>query len=436
MKKIMPLFLIIGVVSFSLAGCSGKAEKTQNTTTASTKQEESTVKSNSYTGTLKAAHETKVIPKAKGQIIESNFNVGDKVNEGDLLFLIDDNGLSDTISTTRNSIAKSDLSIATANENLTNLKIFAPASGILHNFNLKVGERVNASKIAEVVDEQTLIAKVPFNESQLSKISIVDQASLTSSEFMASTTGTVTRIYDSRESTIGGSVLRNVEITAYNPGGFKTGLMVNAVIETSSGIVTSPASGEVENSDTTPVVSRGSGNVKSVYVKDGQSISVGQLILEIENSNVNATLQRANLDRNDLDIKLRGLEQDFTDLKISAPTSGKITAKSKNKLDNITSNSESIMTISDINSLILNIDVNENDRSNIKEGADITLKVNDENSSKIIGKVTSVSKTGKLSGGSKIYPIEITVDNKNNLIMPNTSVSISFGGEDNEKKNN
>jgi len=429
MKKIITLTLIISVVGFSFVGCSANANKTQSNSTTTEKQVESKEKSNGYSGTLKAIKESKVIPKAKGQILEDYFNIGDKVNEGDLLYKIDDNGLADTISTTKNSMARSDLSIATAQENLSNLKVYATTSGILHNFTLKTGERVNASKIAEVVDEQTLVAKVPFNESQLSKISIGDQASLTSAEYLATTHGTVTRIYDSRETTIGGSVLRNVEITADNPGGFKIGSAVSAVIETGSGNISSPASGKIENGDSTPIVSRGSGNVKNIYVKDGQSVSAGQLILDIDNSNVNSTLQRAYLDRNDLEIKLKSLEQDFTDLSIMSPASGKITAKSKNKSDNITSNSESIMTISDASSLVLDVDINEDEALKVKEGDYITVKVNDENSSNIQGKITSVSKTGKLTGGAKIYPVEITIDNKDDLIKPNTTASISIGGD-------
>jgi Membrane-fusion protein len=436
MKKMIPLLLILSIFSFSSAGCSGKNVSAQsNTSTSATSNEKVEEKDNSYSGTMKAINETKVIPKAKGQIEECFYNVNDKVNAGDLLFQIDDNGLSDTLSTTKNSISRADIAITTANDNLSNLRVYAPASGILHNFTLKVGDRINTNKIADVVDEQSLIAKVPFNEGQLGKISVGNSASLMSSDFMTSTTGTVTRIYDSRETTIGGSVLHNVEITAYNPGGFKTGSQINAVISTDSGDIYSPVSGKIEDGESLPVVSRGSGNVKSVYVKNGQKVSEGQLLLEIDNINVNATLQRANLDRNDLDIKLRSLEQDIADLKITAPSSGKITAKSKNKLDNITSNSESIMTISDTSSLILSINVNEDDAAKLKVGDYIDVKIDDENSSKVQGKITSVS-TGKIVGGSKIFPVEITIDNKNDLYLPNTTASITLGGNDNEKKNN
>lgn len=95
--------------------------------------------------------------------------MGDTVSAGTLLYQIDDNGLSDTIATTKNAIAKSNIALSTAQENLDNLTVYAPASGILHNFTLKTGERVNASKIGDIVDESRLVAKVPFNEAQKAK---------------------------------------------------------------------------------------------------------------------------------------------------------------------------------------------------------------------------------------------------------------------------
>lgn len=69
----------------------------------------------------------------------------------------------------------------------------------------------------------------------------------------------------------------------------------------------------------------------------------------MENSTVSSALERAELDRKDLEIKLARLEKNYADLFIYAPASGEITAKNKEELDNITSNSESIMTIADTN---------------------------------------------------------------------------------------
>lgn len=56
---------------------------------------------------------------------------------------------------------------------------------------------------------------------------------------MASVSGTVSRIYDAKTASIGGSVLYNVEITISNPGGLSAGLSVDAAVETDSGTVSS-----------------------------------------------------------------------------------------------------------------------------------------------------------------------------------------------------
>ena len=417
MKKYIALILAAGL-ALSLTAC--KNDETAETVAEATPEPEQT--SNVYIGTLNAIEETKVIPNGKGQIINCPYEVGDYVSQGVLLYELDDNGLSDTIATTKNSIAKSELSISTAQENVANLKIYAPESGILRGFSIKQGERVNAAKIAEIADEDTVIALVPFNSAQKSNIHIGDAATVTSAELMGSVSGVVTRIYDSRSSAVEGSSLYNVEITVSNPGGLYAGLSVSANI----GGIEAPVSGVIEDSETVSVVSKGSGNAKAVYVKDGQRVKKGELLLELENSSLNSTLQRAYLDKKDLEIKLSSLEADYRDLFVYAPVSGTITAKHKSLNDNITSNTESVMTISNDSQLVLKVNVNEETLSGIHAGMSVDVSTAD-GSVTVPAVISSIDTTGSISSGEKCYPVTVTMDN-NGTVLPGAAVSVDFGG--------
>ena len=325
-----------------------------------------------YSATLRAASETKVIPSGKGQVLECGYEVGDRVNAGALLYKLDDNGLSDSIKTTENSIAKARISVQTAQENVDNLKVYSPADGILHDFSVKQGERVNSSKIGSIYDERGVRAIVPFNEAQTAKISVGDSAEVMSSDMLSSLPGTVKRIYDAKNTSHTGAVLYDVEIAIANAGSFHKGMEVTAKVSTASGSVTSPTVGAIDNEEAVSVVSRASGNALGVYARDGERVKKGQLLLEVENSNTTASLRRARLDLDDLNIKLAAARKDYEDLFVYAPASGVITVKNKGVRDNITSTSDSVMIISDTSSYLASAYVADEVITKIKPGDSVS----------------------------------------------------------------
>lgn len=371
MKKLTALILA-AMVAVSFSSCKGKDKNAEATKPAQTNASE---EGGMYYGSLEAGSETKVIPSGKGKIIEANYEVGDYVQQGALLYRLDDNGLGDTIKTTQNSIAKSKLSLQTARENVSNLKVYAPASGILHDFDIKTGDRVNSSKIGYICDENSVVALVPFNEVQKSKISVGDRAKISGVDFMSSVEGTVKRIYDARESSSVGTALYNVEISIKNSGGLSEGYLVNAEITNANGSFSSPEYGKIKMNDAVNIISRGSGYAKNVYAKDGQYVKKGALLVETESTQTETALKRAELDLADLNIKLASYEADYKDLFVYAPTSGVITDKAKKLNDNIISGSESVMTISDISTLNAMITVPADKLKTLKEGREISLIV-------------------------------------------------------------
>lgn len=371
MKKLTALILA-AMVAVSFSSCKGKDKNAEETKPA---QANASEEGGMYYGSLEAGSETKVIPSGKGKIIEANYEVGDYVQQGALLYRLDDNGLGDTIKTTQNSIAKSKLSLQTARENVSNLKVYAPASGILHDFDIKTGDRVNSSKIGYICDENSVVALVPFNEAQKSKISVGDRAKISGVDFMSSVEGAVKRIYDARESSSVGTALYNVEISIKNSGGLSEGYLVNAEITNANGSFSSPEYGKIKMNDAVNIISRGSGYAKNVYAKDGQYVKKGALLVETESTQTETALKRAELDLADLNIKLASYEADYKDLFVYAPTSGVITDKAKKLNDNIISGSESVMTISDISTLNAMITVPADKLKTLKEGQEISLIV-------------------------------------------------------------
>lgn len=378
-----------------------------------------------YTAVLRPASETKVIPNARGKIIYCPYETGDRVSKGDLLYEIEDSGIADNIATTKNAIKKADITINTANEDKENLVITAPASGILHNFSLKEGERVSSSTIGEIIDESVIVAKAPFTAEQKSRIRAGMSGGIISADYMSFIPASVTRVYDAQAPSVGGAPLYYVEFTAANPGGFNSGDSVGAVVYLPDGEITSPESGEIEMKESIAVVSRGSGNAAAVNVREGDYVTKGQEIARLENSTVNSTLERAKLDKNDLQIKLRGLEEDYADLKIYAPVSGVITEKNKAVDDSVSSVSDAIMVITDTSSYTMDIDVSEEDKNRIWEGMDVNVTIHNGAETVCAGRVSMVSQNERISGEDKVYAVTVTVDDPAE-VQANSAASVSF----------
>ena len=77
--------------------------------------------SSNFAGKITAESEVKVMPLVGGEVIEKNFEVGDHVNEGDLLFKIDDEALQIAVTQAEASLtsAKAGLSTTQANAEAT-----------------------------------------------------------------------------------------------------------------------------------------------------------------------------------------------------------------------------------------------------------------------------------------------------------------------------
>ena len=94
-KGSMAVMLCITLVS--LTGCQDVAiteQVNQEITVEVTNPVRDTILiENSFIGTIEPSSEVVVTPKIAGEVLEANFEVGDTVQEGDLLFTIDDSAI-------------------------------------------------------------------------------------------------------------------------------------------------------------------------------------------------------------------------------------------------------------------------------------------------------------------------------------------------------
>ncbi len=357
-------------------------------------------------GVVEPYERREITSLAKGEIVASPFEEGDYVEEGQMLYRIDDEDA-------QLNIEKANINLEETEESIRNLNIYADASGTISDLKLKEGENAQSGVVAYITNNSTLTADIPFTSSDFDNIKVGDSVTVTSALYMTSIKGKVTHKYNgitgaSRD----GSSVKNIEVEIENPGAFATDTTVAAVVSTSKGNVYSTGSGSVKSGGTTSVTCQVQGSkVKKINVKNGDYVKKGQLIATLENNSLYMN-KRSN------ELNLKSSQKMLDNYNITAPISGTVITKNSklgDKIDN--SNSQTVMmVIADMSKMKFTITVDELDVSKIKEGQKVIVDADAIENQTFEGRVTSVAAEGVSSGdGVTTYQVEIVIDEPGEL---------------------
>ncbi len=393
------------------------AKKTTATTTVKAEKGSIEVKI-SGSGTIQPISRYDIIPLVKGSILESKFEVGSTVKKGDVLYRFDSTDIQSNIQKTRNGLSRTEITAQTNSESIRNLRVTAPSNGTLTNFNLKQGEQVSNGKVADVINSDNLIARIPFNGAQLAQINVGDSATITSAQYMTTIDGTVTYKTNAATAAGDGSALYDVEIQLNNPGALASGLSVGATVHTNSGSITSPSSGKTENSSQSPVIPESTGKVSKIYAKNNQHINKGDLLFEIENDTLIQNRDKTNLDIKDSALSLQSQLKQLEDYNITSPIDGVVITKNSKAGDTInsgTSSSTVLMVVADLSKMIFNMDIDELDIAKVQLGLKADITADALPNEKYVGEVTKIASEGVSANGVTTYKVEITINEPKNL---------------------
>ncbi|XME01028.1 efflux RND transporter periplasmic adaptor subunit [Lachnospiraceae bacterium C1.1] len=114
LSKILAITISLTITATAATGCASPSSSAE----ATESQEEALVEvetanpgvgnlsiSSNFAATVEAASEVIVVPKTSGEVTSKNFEVGDHVNEGDLLFTIDDESAQISLAQAQASVA-------------------------------------------------------------------------------------------------------------------------------------------------------------------------------------------------------------------------------------------------------------------------------------------------------------------------------------------
>ena len=369
----------------------------------------------------------------EGEIIEADFEEGDQVEKGQVLYRIDPSDMDREIENAEKNLgyAKDDLAEAQADyqKALSELKggtWCAPESGYIQELTLQAGDSVGQNtELGTLYNDTTMKLRLPFLSIDADAIQVGSQLLVTLSDTGEQIPGQVIEKSSMTETLTGGTMVKYITLIVSNPGGISTTDTATA----QTGEIYSVASGTFEAYQSKPLRYDLDANVKvaSVLVHEGDYVTAGTPIFTMTADSYQDALKQyenaVDQAEQSLDQAENSLEQqqeNLEDYTITAPISGQVISKTGKVGDKITRGSDSgsntLAIIYDLSELTFEMSIDELDISDVEVGQEVEVAADAFEDQTYSGHVTNVSLNGSYSNGVTTYPVTVTMDEIDNLL--------------------
>ena len=372
-------------------------------------------------GTLEAADSYSVTTLIEGSILTADFEEGDEVEEGTILYTIDSSDASNSLEQAEISLNQAQRSYNNQLESQEDLIITAPVSGQVYSIDVEVGDDVAAGEtVATIRDSQTMSLEVSFPADAAASFYVGQSATVTLDSTFETLTGTISKISGTDTVLTGNVIVRSVTIDVSNPGGLSTEQTASAAV----GTATSTASGTFTYKEEETVTAEVSGEVSSIRVSEGDQVSSGQTLIVLTSDDLDDSLQSASESLRNAEISLENQYENLDDYTITSPIKGTIVDKNYNAGETTEAN-QVLCTIYDLSYLTMTLSVDELDIASIEVGQSVSIVADAVEDTTYTGTVTKVSVAGTSSGSATTYPVTIRIDETDGL-LPGMSVDATI----------
>ncbi|MCD8082745.1 MAG: efflux RND transporter periplasmic adaptor subunit [Clostridiales bacterium] len=383
----------------------------------------------SSSGTIEAKDTYTITSLVEGEVIQADFEEGDQVEEGQILYLIDSSSMDSQMRQAQNSLERAQKNYDDAVEDYNDAVVDysgntykSTRTGYIKELNIDVGDKVSSNtQLASIYDDTTMKIRVPFLSAEAAFIGVGNQAVITLEDTAEQLLGVVTAVANLDEVLSGGRMVRYVTVQVANPGG----LSEDYTATVSVGDFLCAVEGSFEPvTDTTMVASMtgvsGSVEVEALLVSEGDYVAVGTPIFQISSEDVQDILDdfqdaidnaessvesaQSNLDSN---------QETYDNYTITAPISGEVISKDVKVGDKISRSGSSDTTLAviyDLSELTFEMSVDELDIGSVEVGQSVTVNADAYEDMTFTGSVTKISLVGSQSNGVTNYPVTVTLD--------------------------
>jgi len=367
----------------------------------------------SGSGTISAANTYTVKSLVKGTVLTADFEVGDTIEKGTVLYTIDSSDVASNVEKAQLSLEQAQRSYDDASDAQY---IRSVIGGTVASIKVKAGDYVTAGQeVAVVRDDSSMLLTLEFPAADAASFSVGQSAQVMLDSTFETLNGTVQSVAGTDTLSSGNLLVRTVTIAVPNSGTLTTAQAASATINGVSALASARFTYQHEQT----VTATASGTVAALCVKEGASISANAAIVQLSGTELSKQVQSAADSLLNAQLSMQDTEKQMENYTITSPISGTVIQKNVKAGDTVgtdSSSSETMCIIYDLSYLEMTLNVDELEILSIKEGQSVTITADAISDRTFTGVVTSVSAAGTTTGGTTTYPVTIRIDDTGDLL--------------------
>ena len=362
----------------------------------------------SGTGTLNPANTYTVKSLVDGKVLTGEFEEGDVVEEGTVLYTIDSSDASTNLEKASIALQQAQRSY---DKTVDRQYVRAEVAGVVSSLKVAKGDEVTSGQeVAVIRDSSKMMLSLLFPAADAANFSVGQSAQVVLDGTFETLEGTITAVTGTDELSTGNLLTRTVTIAVRNAGGLTTAQAATANINGVSSIASATFAYQAERTLTAPAA----GTVSAINVREGDAVAQDAILIELSGDDLTESIQSASETLRSAQISMENLQDTMNNYTITAPISGTVIEKDVKAGDALTSGT-TLCVLYDLSYLEMVINVDELQVSDLSVGQSVQVTADAVPDKTYVGEVTRVSMKGSSSGGTTTYPVTVRIDDIDGL---------------------
>lgn len=432
-KKRVIRLCVAGVLTLAAAVCvarlmGGKEETVQVI--------EDTVQYNSITSTVQGsgitrAKETKTITlTTSGTVQEVFVTEGQQVTAGTPLFIIDSETARSAVEKARKDVDGYQKQLNSLNKDIAGLDLTPPFAGKLMDIEkLNVGEEIGKDmRVATLVDDRTMKLQQYYSYAYEGDIYPGQSAEISLPALMESVSGTVSAVHMVGRISPEGARLFEVEFSIENPGTLTKDMVASAILTVDGEQVYPYESGKLDYNRVIELKTTVSGTILETNLLDYLDVTPGEVLVRIDGEDSEAELFTLEQNLADAQKTLKTAQENLDNCTAVAPIDGTVMGLALTVGEEVAANT-TVISIADTTTILIDATVDERSVGYVQAGMMVDL---DQWGTPFMGTVESISLNSKVENGVASYPMSISVDNADGMMMSGSNVTYTLVTSEND----
>lgn len=364
-------------------------------------------------GTINAADSYTVKSLVTGTVLTADFELGDTIQKGDVLYVIDSSDVEGDLESAQLSVSQAQRSYDDAAD-ARNVR--TKIGGEVSSFAVAAGDAVQAGQtVATVRDTSVMLLAVDFPAAEAQSFAVGQAAQVMPDTTFEVLNGTIRSVSGADPSGDASLMTCTVTIAVPNAGSLTTAQAAVAQVNGVSSLNSAHFAYQREET----VVAAASGTVSELCVREGSTVRQNDVLLRITGKDLDKQAQNAADNLRSAELRMSSAERNISHYTIDAPISGTIVDKKVKAGDKLSANDtamQNLCTIYDMSYLEMKLNVDELKIRSLEVGQEVEITADAVPGETYKGVISSILVAGTTANGSTSYPVTVRIDDMGELL--------------------